>query len=49
MISECHLNPHPIDSRVTYSVFLMQRRTDLWGPDGILYAFVVTVKSQTLY
>jgi cytochrome P450 len=24
----------PARTRVTYSVFLMHRRTDLWGPDG---------------
>ncbi|KAK0481275.1 cytochrome P450 [Armillaria novae-zelandiae] len=25
----------PSDTRVTYSVFLMHRRTDLWGPDAL--------------
>lgn len=25
----------PIGTRVTYSVFIMQRRKDLWGPDGM--------------
>lgn len=26
---------------VTYSVFLMHRRKDLWGPDGQIYSLVI--------